>query len=174
MELILHPDLEHIRAELTEAADQALGAARLRAAMRGRRVYATWLGRWSRGGSLYHYKMAGKTIWADARVIYKSYDTWYRSYRRRQCSFWVTELTSIQCWARAAAHEAEHVRQHTKMVEAVHEGRFEKGQKWFSEVEADRAALRAAIRLGWGRVYMQSGRARSKRRRPNRKALAVV
>jgi len=174
MELIIHPDLEHLRAKLTEAADQALGAARLRKAMRGRRFYITRLGRWSRGGSLYHYKMAGKTVWADAKVIYRSYDTWFRSYRRARCSFWVFELTAIQHLALALVHEAEHVRQHTKMVQAVHEGRHEKGQQWFSEVEADRAALRAAIRLGWGRVEMQSGRAKSRRRRPNRKVLAVV
>lgn len=174
MKLILHPELEETRAELTEAADQALGAARLRKAMRKMKFYATRYGKYSRGGSLHPYKMAGRTVWAHAKVVFKRYDTWYRSYRRKRCYFWITELTPVQYWALSLVHEAEHVRQHIRLLEAVHAGRRAFGKQWFSEVEADRTVLRAAIRLGWGRITMHSGRARSRRRRPNRVEAAVV
>ena len=174
MKLILHPELEHLRAEFTQIADQALGAARLRKAMRGKVFYATEDGHRSMGGRSWLYKIKGRLVWADAKVVYTAHDTWYRSYCHKRCYFSVFDLTSIQYWALTLVHEAAHVQQHTVMLEATREQQFGRGKQWYSEVEADRTALRAAIQLGWGRIQMNSGKARLRRRQPNRTMQAVV
>lgn len=157
MKLIMHPELESLKHEFSVIASQVLAAARLRRATRGRTVFVTPYGRHSKGGACYPYKVRGQHVRADAKVVYKESRHQYYSHRRQRCMFIVQNLTPLQVWALSLAHEAEHVRQSAKWRAALRAGKLGGRRRQFSEVEADRAALRAATKLGWGDIVIYRG-----------------
>lgn len=158
MKLTMHPELESLKHEFSLVASEVLAAARLRRATRGRVAFVTRYGRHSRGGARYPYKARGRTVWAHAKVIYKMTLTSYCSYHRQRCSFRINNLTPLQVWALKLAHEAAHVVQsakyHQNLLDRI---LVNKRHCQFSEVEADRAALRAAKKLGWGDIVIYRG-----------------
>lgn len=158
MKLIMHPELESFKHEFSLVASEVLAAARLRRATRGRTALVTPYGRHSKGGARYPYKVRGQHVWADAKVLYKTWRHQYISYRRQRCTFVVQNLTPLQVWGLSLVHEAQHVVQSAKWRAALRAGKFTgKRTRQFSEVEADRAALRAATKLGWGNIVIYRG-----------------
>ena len=157
MKLAMHPELESCKHWFSTVASEVLAAARLRRATRHRTALVTRYGRHSRGGASYPYKVRGQTVWADAKVVYKESRHQYYSYRRQRCTFIIQNLTPLQVWALSLAHEAEHVRQSVKWRAALRAGKLTGRQRQFSEVAADRAALRAATKLGWGDIVIYRG-----------------
>jgi len=158
MKLVMHPELESLKHEFSLIASDVLAAARLRRATRGRTALVTRYGRLSKGGARCPYKVCGQRVLADAKVVYNESRRTYSSYRRQRCTFIINGLTPLQVWALTLAHEAAHVVQSAKWRAVLRAGKFTgKWSRQFSEVEADRAALRAATKLGWGDIIIHRG-----------------
>ena len=142
---IIDPKLKRRRIELTALGTEALKAARLLTAMRGKIV----LVRFGSGSAVGGGRMWLRGAWCDAAVSLMqrkppSLDdepgVCYESYaRKRLPPFTITRLSFVKHWALALVHEAEHVRQHY-------------AGKGYSELKAERAVLKAQKALGWGRL----------------------
>lgn len=123
------------RALLRQLGGEALRAARLSSTMRNKVVYATV----GTGGGQAGFKRYRMGVLADVCASFNPGLTEYRSYYLpRIPPFYITKLSPEQRWAFLLVHEAAHIKQRMTT-------------RRYSEVEAERAVLRAHAKLNWGR-----------------------